>query len=270
MQSDKSNDQFRDKVAVIAGGTRGINLGIAEAFAKRGARVAVFGRDADRAENARKHLEKVAGQPALGMACDVRDYAGVEAALRQAAETFGSIDMLVSGAAGNFHAPVLGLSANAFKTVVDIDLIGTFNVFRASYEYLTRPGASLIAITAGQAEFPIAFQSHAAAAKAGVNMLTKTIAIEWGPAGIRANLISPGAIADTVGVKFLTPNPADFNRAVQRIPARRLGQIREIGEMAAFLCSDEAAYVNGQLIYVDGGLSAGDGSENCLSPGKRN
>ena len=131
----------------------------------------------------------------IGMAADVRDYAAVEQALRQAADRFGKIDIVLSGAAGNFVAPALGMSANGFKTVVDIDLIGTFNVLRASFEFLNRPGASLISITAGQGARPSMFQAHVCAAKAGINMLTKCLAMEWGPAGVRVNAISPGPIS---------------------------------------------------------------------------
>src|SRR6185295_16943320 len=110
------------------------------------------------------------------------------------------------GAAGNFVAPALGMSANGFKTVVDIDLMGTFHVFRASFAFLRRPGASLIAITAPQAVRPSMFQAHVCSAKAGINMLTKCLAMEWGPAGVRVNAISPGPIADTEGMRRLAPS----------------------------------------------------------------
>ncbi|NKI15860.1 SDR family oxidoreductase [Spongiibacter sp. KMU-166] len=257
---------FSNKVAFVAGGTRGINLGIAKAFAENGANVVVIGRNAERAARAQQEISDIGGGQALGLSCDVRDYDAVAAALKTTAEKFGTIDMLVSGAAGNFFAPLVGLSPNGFKTVIDIDLIGTFNVFRASFDYLTKPGASLIAITAGQSEQAMPFQAHAAAAKAGVNMLTKTLAVEWGPAGVRANLIAPGGIEGTEGVKFLSSTPEELEAAVKRVPARRLGQINEIADMAVFLCSDASAYVSGQLIYVDGGTLTGDGSFGCLNP----
>ena len=110
--------------------------------------------------------------------------------MKEAAETFGGLDIVIAGQAGNFYAPVLGMSASAFKSVIDIDLQGTFNLYRASFEYLRTPGASLIAITAPEAVKPLPFQSHVCAAKAAVNMLTKCLAIEWGPVGIRVNGIS--------------------------------------------------------------------------------
>src|SRR3546814_5331450 len=107
-------------------------------------------------------------------------------------DTYGKIDIVISGAAGNFVAPALGISSNGFKTVVDIDLVGTFHVLRASFQYLNRPGASLISITAPQGVNPSMFQAHVCSAKAGINMLTKCLALEWGPAGVRVKAISPG------------------------------------------------------------------------------
>ncbi|MEO0417448.1 MAG: SDR family oxidoreductase [Pseudomonadota bacterium] len=260
---------LKDKVALISGGTRGINLGIARGFMEAGAKVVVFGRNEERAASAEAELRQIGGGEALGLSCDVRDYDGVAAVVERTAKEFGTLDIVIAGAAGNFFAPVVGLSANAFKTVIDIDLLGTFNLFRASFDHLTKPGASLIAITAGQADNPRAFQAHACAAKAGVNMLTKTLAIEWGPAGVRSNLISPGAIADTEGVKFLAADPDQFDKSIKRIPSRGLGTVEDIADAAIFLSSDAARYVNGHVMYVDGGLCAGDGSQDALTPLKR-
>ena len=130
----------------VAGGTSGINLGIAKRFAELGAKVAVVGRNPEKAQNAAAEI----GHGAIGMSADVRDFAAIRAAMQQAAEANGAFDTVVSGAAGNFLAPALGMSANAFRTVVDIDLNGTFNVFRGCHDLLA-PNASLIAITAGQA-----------------------------------------------------------------------------------------------------------------------
>ena len=124
------------KTAFIAGGTSGINLGIARRFAELGARVAVAGRNPEKAANAAALI----GGGALGFSCDVRDYAATRTALEGTAKQFGLLDIVVSGAAGNFVAPVVGLSANGFRTVVDIDLNGTFNVFRGSHELLRTPG----------------------------------------------------------------------------------------------------------------------------------
>lgn len=252
----------------VAGGTSGINLGIAERFAALGARVAVLSRSAERVAAAVATLHAHGGE-AEGYAADVRDYAAIEAALAASAVARGPIDVLVSGAAGNFLAPVLGLSANAFRTVVEIDLLGTFNVFRASWPHLRRPGASLLAITAGQGKRPAMFQAHACAAKAGVDLLTRTLAMEWGPAGVRVNAISPGPIGDTEGMARLAPGDEATARLKARIPLRDYGVKRDIADMAVFLSSDSARYVTGAIMDVDGGSSLGDAGADALNPPPR-
>ena len=251
--------ELAGKVAFVAGASSGINLGIAKRYAAAGAKVAIISRSPEKIEAAAK--EVAAFGPCIGMAADVRDYAAVEAALKRTHDELGPIDIVLSGAAGNFVAPALGMSANGFKTVVDIDLIGTFNVLRASFEFLKRPGASLISITAGQAERASMFQAHVCAAKAGINMLTKCLALEWGPAGVRVNAISPGPIAETEGMARLAPNPEAEARVKGRNPMRRYGT----KDMAIFLSTDKAAYVNGAIIPVDGGSGVGDASGNALA-----
>jgi NAD(P)-dependent dehydrogenase (short-subunit alcohol dehydrogenase family) len=163
----------RGKHVFVAGGSSGINLGIGEVFARCGAKVSICSRKADRVAAAVETL-KAAGAEAWGGVADVRNYAEVEAVLKAAKDKLGPIDVLVSGAAGNFVAPALGMSSNAFRTVVEIDLIGTFNVARAGFEFLRKPGASFIAISAPQALHPYMYQAHVNAAKAGVDMLTTT------------------------------------------------------------------------------------------------
>jgi|TARA_Y100000815_G_scaffold50685_1_gene41293 NAD(P)-dependent dehydrogenase (short-subunit alcohol dehydrogenase family) len=237
---------------VVAGASRGINLAIARGFAERGADVVLLSRDPDRIESAAKQMRDD-GLGALGFACDVRDYAAVEAAFAAAVEANGPVDVVISGAAGNFLAPALGLSANAFKTVVDIDLLGTFNIFRASYPWLKRPGASLIAISAGQAVHPTAFQVHACAAKAGVNMVTRCLALEWGPAGVRVNAISPGPISDTEGMARLAGDSATEAAIKGRLALRAYGTKQDIVEAALFLASEQARYITGAILNVDGG-----------------
>jgi NAD(P)-dependent dehydrogenase (short-subunit alcohol dehydrogenase family) len=254
--------ELAGKVAFVAGGSSGINLGIAKRFAAAGAKVAIISRSPEKIEAAAK--EVAAFGTCIGMAADVRDYAAVEAALKRTHDELGPIDIVLSGAAGNFVAPALGMSANGFKTVVDIDLIGTFNVLRASFEFLNRPGASLISITAGQAERASLFQAHVCAAKAGINMLTKCLALEWGPGGVRVNAISPGPIAETEGMARLAPSPEAEARVKARNPMRRYGTKDEIADMAIFLSTDKAAYVNGAIIPVDGGSGCGDASGDAL------
>ena len=242
------------KTAFVAGGSSGINLGIAHGLAAAGAKVAIISRKPEKVEAAVAELE-AAGREAMGSAADVRDYAAVEASLKAVHDAWGEIDILISGAAGNFLAPAVGMSANAFRTVVDIDLIGTFHVLRAAYEYLRKPGASVISITAGQAVNPTAFQSHVCAAKAGINMLTRCLALEWGGAGVRVNAIAPGPIAGTEGMARLTPTPEAEAALKRLIPLGDYGEKRDIADLAIFLSSDSARYITGAILDCDGGSS---------------
>jgi NAD(P)-dependent dehydrogenase (short-subunit alcohol dehydrogenase family) len=246
---------FAGKAAFVAGGTNGINLAIARGLAAAGARVTVIGRDPDRAAAAQAAL----GGPdtALGLSCDVREYDRVEAAFEQAEAAFGPIDIVVSGAAGNFFAPAFDMSARAFRVVVDIDLMGTFNVFRAAKAHL-RPGeASLIAVSAPLADMPRPMQAHACAAKAGVNQLVRVLAMEWGRDGVRVNGISPGPIAGTKGLTLLGDEVA-IQRFTDRLALPRLGSGEDIANAAIFLCSQAAGFITGTIIDCDGGLRLGD------------
>ncbi len=257
-------DAFEGKSVFVAGGSSGINLAIAQRFAECGAKIALVSRSEARISAATSSIVASGGQ-ARGYAADVRDYASVERAMAMAADAHGQFDVVISGAAGNFLAPVLGMSSNAFRTVIDIDLIGTFNVFRACYEHLRRPGASLIAITAGQGRVPTMFQAHACAAKAGVDLLTRTLALEWGPAGVRVNGIAPGPIADTEGMARLASTEAAEQRIKSRVALRDYGTKRDIGDMALFLSSDNARYVTGAIFDCDGGSIHGDASGDALT-----
>jgi NAD(P)-dependent dehydrogenase (short-subunit alcohol dehydrogenase family) len=251
------------KVAFIAGASSGINLGIAQHFARAGAKVAIISRSADKIAAAAKTMTDE-GHTAMGIAADVRDYAAVDAALKSVHDAYGKIDIVVSGAAGNFVAPALGMSANGFKTVVDIDLNGTFHVFRACFQYLNRPGASLMAITAPQAVNPSVFQAHVCAAKAGINMLVKCLAMEWGPGGVRVNGISPGPIADTEGMARLATTPEAEKAVKARIALRDYGTKTDIADMALFLSTDNAKYVTGSIMDCDGGAKLGDASADSI------
>jgi NAD(P)-dependent dehydrogenase (short-subunit alcohol dehydrogenase family) len=245
---------FSRRHVFVAGGTSGINLGIAEAFARAGARLSVISRSADKVEAAVARLRGL-GPDAAGQAADVREPEAVAAALQAASARFGPIDVLVSGAAGNFLARALDLSPRAFKTVVDIDLLGSFNVARLAHEHLRRPGALVLQISASQAFTPTAFQAHVCAAKAGVDMLTRVLAQEWGPEGIRVNSLVPGPIADTEGLQRLAPTPEALDAMARRVPLQRLGTRADIAHMALVLASDLGAYVTGVVLPVDGGLS---------------
>lgn len=245
---------FAGKKVFIFGGTSGINLGIAEAFAAAGATIGVASRSQDKVTAAVARLSSPR-RPASGFSLDVREPQAVADALAAFAQQHGTVDVLVSGAAGNFPAAAASLSPNGFKSVVDIDLLGTFNVMRAAYAHLTKPGASVISISAPQAVIAMPMQVHVCAAKAGVDMITKTLAIEWGPQGIRVNSVMPGPIDGTEGMARLAPDEATKQGVVRSVPMRRMGTPQDIADACLFLGSDAARYVTGAVLPVDGGWS---------------
>lgn len=246
------------KTAFISGGTSGINLGIAKQFARRGAAVCVFGRDLGKAESAAEELRAEGGGKVLAGAADVRDFEAVQALFADATAALGAPNIIIAGAAGNFMAPALRISSRGFKSVVDIDLIGTYHVFRAGFDVASKPGASFIAITAPQAVQPLPQQVHVCAAKAGVNMVVKVLAMEWGPLGVRVNAISPGPIQGTEGVERMAPTEAAKKMWTDRMALRQFGEAEDIASAAAFLCSDEARFITGAIMDCDGGMSLGD------------
>ena len=242
------------KTAVITGGGSGINLSIAKRFAEHGAKVALIGRTREKLDAAASEIRE-AGGVASRHPADVRDYDALAGAIKSVRETHGEVDLVVCGAAGNFPAPALGMSANGFKAVIDIDLLGTFNTCRAVFEHLRRPGASIINISAMQAFTPMPMQAHVCAAKAGVDMLTKCLAIEWGPDGVRVNSIAPGAVDDTEGMRRLAPTPEIQKQLTRSIPLQRFANRDEIADLALFLCSDAARFITGAVVVCDGGQS---------------
>lgn len=260
-----NQNSFAQKHILISGGTSGINLGIAKVFAAMGANVTVFGRDPVKAEAAAAEVEAVGEGKALGLSADVRIPDSISAVVEQSTAAFGPYQVVIAGAAGNFPAPAVDISPKGFKTVVDIDLLGTYNVFWLTFPHLVKPGASLIAITAPQAVVPWPMQAHVCAAKAGVNMLVKCLAMEWGPAGVRVNGISPGPIANTEGMARLAPTPEMEQHVRDRNAMRRFGEAEEVGKLAAFLSSDAASYITGDISTCDGGMILGDASPDCLT-----
>jgi NAD(P)-dependent dehydrogenase (short-subunit alcohol dehydrogenase family) len=242
------------KTAVITGGGSGINLTIARRYAQHGAKVALIGRTEEKLDAAAAGIRDEGGE-ASGHPADVRDYDALAGAIKTARDKYGEIDLVVCGAAGNFPAPAIGMSSNAFKSVIDIDLLGTFNTCRAAYDYLRKPGASIISLSAMQAFTPMAMQAHVCAAKAGIDMLMKCLAIEWGPAGVRLNSIAPGAVDDTEGMRRLAPTPEIRKQFTRGIPLQRFATKDEIADLALFLSSDSAKFITGTVVVCDGGQS---------------
>lgn len=242
------------KTAFLTGGGSGIGLRMAERFAQHGAKVMLAGRRQEILDSAAETINSAGGTAATA-ALDVREYAQVEAALKRTHDEFGVIDIVIAAAAGNFPAPVMGMSANGFKAVIDIDLNGTFNTMRAAFPFLRKPGASLIAISAAHATTPIPFQAHVCAAKAGVEMLMKCLALEWGQNGVRANCIVPGPTADTEGMKRLAPTLELSDQVIAAAPLGRFGTKDELADLALYLCSPAAGYITGASFPCDGGTS---------------
>ena len=258
------DDLLRGRVALVTGGGSGIGAGIARALAAHGARVAVLGR---RPEPLEAMVEALGGsERALAVQADVRDPEAVKAAVTRVVESFGGLHVLVNGAAGNFLCPASQLSANGFRTVLDIDAVGTFNVSRAAFDAaMGEHGGSIINISATLHYGATPLQVHAASAKAAVDATTRTMAAEWGPAGIRVNGIAPGPIDETEGLSRLLP-PGTRERLERSIPLRRLGRIDEIANVTLFLASDAASLVTGAVIVADGGAWLGAGALALLAP----
>lgn len=252
--SERSSDQSGQKTTVlVVGGTSGINRGVAEGFARDGARVAVVSRSEEKVEATVEALRAL-GAEAEGFTADVRDPEALQKGVSQLCDNWGPLDVVVSGAAGNFPALATGMSANAFRSVVEIDLLGSFHVLQAVYPHLRRP-ASVVQISAPQAVLPMVGQSHVCAAKAGVDMLTRTLAQEWGPEGIRVNSVIPGPIEHTEGMNRLAPSSAMRDQIKASVPLRRLGQAEDIYRACRFLTSVEADFITGAVLPVDGGWS---------------
>lgn len=244
-------------VAFVTGGGTGITGGVARALAEAGAKVALVSRSIEHLEPAAKAINDARGAnsiigEAFAVAGDVRKPDEVERAIAATVERFGKIDIVVNGAAGNFLCKAEELSPNGFGTVVDIDLKGSFNVCRASFEELKKNQGQILNISATLHYLGTPMQIHVSAAKAGVDALTRNLAVEWGRYGVRVNAIAPGPIGDTEGMKRLVPEPIK-EKLKQRIPLGRFGMIADIENAAVFLCSDAANFINGAVLVVDGG-----------------
>lgn len=245
-------DILKGKVALVTGGGSGICKGIAGAFMRHGANVVIFGRTASKLEEAARELTGATGQVCKTVAGDVRKPEDCDKAVKAVLENFGRLDVLINGAAGNFLALLETMSPRAFRTVIEIDLLGTFNMTRACKDALFASKGSVMQLSATLHYTGTPLQGHAGTAKAGIDAFTRHLAVEWGPKGVRVNCIAPGPIGETEGISKLMP-PQYAERAVAMIPCGRMGQIRDVEHMALFLASDGAIWINGQVFVVDGG-----------------
>jgi len=248
------NGILNGNVAIITGGGSGINFGIAEALAEHGCKIAIMGRRQEVLDKAVSSLKQKYRVDAVGVRGDVRNYEDCQKAIEDTKRCFGTIDILVNGAAGNFLCKAEDLSPNGFKTVVSIDLIGTFHMCRAAFDTLkNNPNGSLIvnvSATLGYTATPL--QIHASAAKMGVEALTRSLASEWGEFGIRSVAIAPGPVKNTEGMSRLTP-PGYEDLVATTIPLGRLGESYEIGLITVFLATSAGSWISGDTIIADGG-----------------
>jgi peroxisomal 2,4-dienoyl-CoA reductase len=241
-------DIIKDQVALVTGGATGIGREICRTLGAHGARLAIASRKQENLDAARAAFEGE-GIECLAVPCDVREPDQVERVIRAIIERYGRLDIVVNNAAGNFPAPIASISYNGFKSVVAIDLLGTYNVSKAAFEaHLKDHGGNIVNITAPFAHWGPSFQAHVAAAKTGVESLTRTCAVEWGPLGIRVNAVAPGSIAGTEGMARFASLASDKPNC----PLGRLGTCADIANAVLFLVSDAASYVTGVCLVVDG------------------
>ncbi|KAG7665160.1 uncharacterized protein J8A68_001216 [[Candida] subhashii] len=248
-------DLYKDKVVFATGGSGTIVRVQVEALVLLGANAVIIGRNAAKAEAAAKEIESLRpGAKVLGLGnVDVRSVQSLKQAADTTVEKLGRIDFVICGAAGNFISSINALSANAFKSVIDIDLLGSFNTVKACYDQLTKNKGSIIFVSATLHYYGVPFQAHVGAAKAGVDALSNALAVELGPAcGIRSNCIAPGAIANTEGMARLAPPTAV--PIEKKVPLQRLGTTEDIADATVFLFSPAASYITGEVLVVDGGL----------------
>ena len=245
-----NDNLYAGKVVLVTGGGTGIGKAIATAFGQLGAKIVIASRKREVLEAAANEF-KTQGIDCLAVSTDIRDNEEVKRLIALTVGYFGRLDIVVNNAAGNFAARIEDLSTNAFKTVVDIDLLGTFNVSKAAFDgWLKTNGGIVINITAPFQGGGAAYQAHAAAAKAGVDSFTRSAAVEWLPLGIRVNAIAPGQVDSTEGTERM-------GKALtyQTNTKRQACNGNDIANTALFLASDAAAFITGQIICVDNGGS---------------
>ncbi|KAK5071609.1 peroxisomal 2 4-dienoyl-CoA reductase sps19 [Lithohypha guttulata] len=258
---------FKDKVVFCTGGNGSICSGQVRALVHLGANACIVGRNVEKTEGMAKDIATAReGAKVIGIgACDVRSMESVQKAVDTCVKELGRIDFCIAGAAGNFLAPMSQLSSNAFKTVIDIDLIGSYNCAKACLPELVKaakehptgestvPSGRIIFISATLHYGGTVLQTHAVAAKAGVDALSSQVCIEYGPLGITSNVISPGPIGGTEGMDRLAKKAKEGTNPWKVIPSGRMGKVKDIADATVYLFSDAANYVNGEVLVVDGG-----------------
>ncbi|KAF4985472.1 hypothetical protein FDECE_16539 [Fusarium decemcellulare] len=247
---------FNNRVVFVTGGAGSICSMQTRALVRLGANACIIGRSIEKTEAAAKDIATVrSGAKVIGIGgCDVRKVENLQAAAERCVKELGAIDFVIAGAAGNFIAPIEGLSSNAFKSVMDIDVLGTFNTIKATMPHLLKssnPRIIYVSATFHYTGMPL--QAHVSAAKASIDSLMASVALEYGPRGVTSNVIAPGGIADTEGLARLgSDEEAERGKYVKGIPSGRLGTVRDIADATVYLFSEAGSYVNGQVLAVDG------------------
>ena len=247
-------DLLKGKTIIITGGGSGLGKSMAARFGELGANLVIASRRQQVIQDAADELRKT-GAEVLGISCDVRDVASVQALVDETKNQFGKIDVLLNNAAGNFISPTENLSPNGFKVVVDIVLHGTFNCTHAvGKEMIANGGGSILNIVTTYAWTGSGYVVPSAAAKAGVLAITRSLAVEWAKYGIRSNAIAPGPFPTKGAWSRLAPPGLGIEKKMKnRIPLKRFGEHIELANLASYLISDEAGYINGEVVTIDGG-----------------
>ncbi|CAG5122137.1 unnamed protein product [Candidula unifasciata] len=246
---------FTGKLAFITGGATGLGKGLAFNLSQLGAKVVIASRSAERLKQTADEISSATGNPVLDLRLDVRDPAAIKSVFDELESKHGLPDIVVNNAAGNFISPSERLSANAFLTVINIVLNGTAFVTLDVGKRLikAKKGAVFLAVSADYADSGSGFVIHSAAAKAGVEALTRSLASEWARYGMRFNAISPGPIETKGAFSRLDPTGQFMDTFIKRIPLGRLGAVEEFANLASFLVSDYSNWINGQVIRLNGG-----------------
>ncbi len=251
------DDALKGKVIVVTGGGSGLGKAMTKYFMELGADVAITSRDLEKLKNTAAELETETGGSCLAVQCDVRHYDQVEAMLAEVLKTFGKVDVLLNNAAGNFISPTERLSANAFDTVIDIVLKGSKNctlAFGKHWIDSKQKTATILNIVTTYAFTGSAYVVPSATAKAGVLAMTKSLAVEWAKYGIRSNAIAPGPFPTKGAWDRLLPGDlAEKFDMSKKVPLKRVGDHQELANLAAYLISDFSAYINGEVVVIDGG-----------------